>query len=79
MLKKRKVIINSGTGLFPLAWIASGIYKKNKLIKLVIAGYPTERIIRTLFRFEFIKNIFKRLLGRKIEINDRNQTRLVCF
>ena len=70
MVRRRMVIINSGTGLFPLAWIAAGIYKKKKLTKLVIAGYPTKRIIQTVFRIHFIKNIFKRLLGRKLEINE---------
>ncbi len=70
MVKKTKAIINSGTGLFPLAWIASEVSKQNNLTKLIVAAYPTKIIVDTFFRIDFFKRTFKRLLGRKLEINE---------
>ncbi len=70
MVQKTKVIISSGNGLFPLAWIASGVFKKNRLRKLIVAGYPTKKVVDFLFRFDLLKTIFGRLLGRKLKIKE---------
>ena len=69
-IKKGKAIINNGTGLFPLAWIGSGMASKGRLTKLILAGYPTKSVTDIFFKVGIINNLFSRLLGRKLEISE---------
>lgn len=69
--RTKKVIINNGTGLFPLSWIGSGMASRGRLSKLVIAAYPTKAIVENLFCYNYVRKVLGRLLGRKLDINEK--------
>ena len=64
------IIVNSGTGHFPLMWIGAGLAERGVLTRLVMAAYPSENILRWTSRVPILSRLLSRLYARKMLIND---------
>jgi glycosyltransferase involved in cell wall biosynthesis len=67
-----RAIISNGTGLFPLAWIAAEVAKRDRLDCFITAGYPTQSVSRLADRIQLLTGNINRLKARKVDLPDEN-------
>lgn len=65
-----RAIISNGTGLFPMAWLAAELAKRDRLDGFITAGYPTQAVSRFLDRCPWLPGNFNRLKARKVDLRD---------
>lgn len=63
-------IVSNGTGLFPMAWLAVELAKRDRLDCFITAGYPTQAISRFADRCPWAPGNFNRLKARKVDLRD---------